>query len=161
MDADQDRGARDGADVWIQPPALFAGAVLLGIAVQWLWPLGFFRGGNLRVALGVALLCGGVAILLGAFLVFRRIGQHPDPRKPTPIISRDGPYRFTRNPMYVGGSLIQLGLGVALDNVWIVVLVVPVVLLVHYGAILPEERYLEGKFGDEYARFKASVRRWI
>jgi protein-S-isoprenylcysteine O-methyltransferase Ste14 len=63
--------------------------------------------------------------------------------------------------MYVGGSLVQLGIGIALGNAWIVVLVVPVVLLIHFGAILPEERYLERKFGDEYLSFKASVRRWI
>jgi protein-S-isoprenylcysteine O-methyltransferase Ste14 len=89
------------------------------------------------------------------------MGQHPDPRKPTPAISRDGPYRFTRNPMYVGGGLVQLGIGIALGNAWIVALLIPVVLLIHYGAILPEERYLERKFGDEYTRFKASVRRWL
>ncbi len=136
-------------------------AVVVGVVLHWLWALGFARGSSLRIALGVALICGGVAILGSAFSVFRRIGQHPDPRKPTPVVARDGPYRFTRNPMYLGGSLVQLGLGIALGNAWIVLLLVPVVVLLHYRAILPEERYLEGKFGDEYASFKASVRRWI
>ena len=63
--------------------------------------------------------------------------------------------------MYVGGSLIVLGIGIALGNAWILLLLVPVVLIIHYGAILPEERYLEQKFGEEYTSFKASVRRWI
>jgi len=161
MSSDERRGARDGANVWFPPPALYAGAVLLGIALQWLWALGFVRGSTLRIVLGAALISAGVALLVGAFSVFRRIGQHPDPRKPTPIIARDGPYRLTRNPMYVGLSLIQLGLGIALENAWIVMLLVPVVILIHYGAILPEERYLERKFADEYTSFKASVRRWI
>jgi protein-S-isoprenylcysteine O-methyltransferase Ste14 len=131
------------------------------VVLHWLWALEFAPGSSLRIALGVAVICGGVAILGGAFSVFRRIGQHPDPRKPTPTIARDGPYRFTRNPMYLGGSLIQLGLGIAIGNAWIVLLLVPVVGFIHYRAILPEERYLEEKFGDEYASFKASVRRWI
>jgi protein-S-isoprenylcysteine O-methyltransferase Ste14 len=161
MSSNETQEARDAADVRIHPPALFAGAVLLGVALDWAWELGFARGNSLPIALGAAAICGGVAILLSAFSVFRRIGQHPDPRKPTPTIARDGPYRFTRNPMYLGGSLIQLGIGIALGNAWILVLLVPVVLVIHNGAILPEERYLERKFGDEYTSFKASVRRWI
>jgi protein-S-isoprenylcysteine O-methyltransferase Ste14 len=161
MSSDQIQEERDGADVRIPPPALYLVAVVLGVVLHWPWALGFARGSSLRIALGVAVICGGVAILGSAFSVFHRIGQHPDPRKPTPTIARDGPYRFTRNPMYLGGSLIQLGLGVALGNAWIVLLLVPTVALIHYRAILPEERYLEGKFGDEYTSFKASVRRWL
>jgi protein-S-isoprenylcysteine O-methyltransferase Ste14 len=162
MSADRGENARDGAAVWIQPPLLFAGGVLLGAALQqWAWALEFAPESGLRRALGVAVICGGVAILLSTFAVFRRMGQHPDPRKPTPAVSRDGPYRFTRNPMYVGGSLVQLGIGIAFGNAWIVALLIPVVLLIHYGAIVPEERYLERKFGDEYTRFKESVRRWL
>ena len=152
---------RDGADVRIPPPVFYLVAVVLGVAFQWLWALGFARGSSLRIALGVIAICGGVAIVGSAFSVFRRIGQHPDPRKPTPTIARDGPYRFTRNPMYLGVGMIQLGLGIALGNAWIVLLLVPVAVLIHYRAILPEERYLEGKFGDEYTSFRASVRRWI
>jgi protein-S-isoprenylcysteine O-methyltransferase Ste14 len=161
MSTDGQQVARDGAAVWIQPPLLFAGGVLLGAALQSQWALEFARGSSLRAALGAAVVCGGVAILASTFTVFRRIGQHPDPKKPTPTIARDGPYRFTRNPMYVGGSLVQLGIGIAFGNAWIAALVIPVVLLIHYGAVLPEERYLERKFGDEYIRFKASVRRWL
>jgi protein-S-isoprenylcysteine O-methyltransferase Ste14 len=150
-----------GADVRLHPPALFLGAVLLGIALHWLWALELARGSRLRIALGVALLCGGVALLGSALRIFHRIGQHPDPRKPTPVIARDGPYRLSRNPMYLGGSLIQLGLGVALGNAWIVLLLVPALALIHHRVVLPEEAYLEEKFGEDYSRFKASVRRWI
>lgn len=161
MSSEQIQEERDGVDVRIPPPVLYLVAVVLGVVLHWLCAFGFARGSSLRIALGVAVICGGVAILGSAFSVFHRIGQHPDARKPTPTIARDGPYRFTRNPMYLGGSLIQLGLGVALGNAWIVLLLVPTVALIHYRAILPEERYLEGKFGDEYTSFKASVRRWI
>jgi protein-S-isoprenylcysteine O-methyltransferase Ste14 len=161
MSSDQKQEERDAADVRIPPPVFYLVAVVLGVALERLWTLGFARGSSLRIALGVTAICAGVAIVGSAFSVFRRIGQDPDPRKPTPTIARDGPYRFTRNPMYLGVGLIQLGLGIALGNLWIVLLLVPVVILIYYRAILPEERYLEDKFGDEYASFKASVRRWI
>jgi protein-S-isoprenylcysteine O-methyltransferase Ste14 len=151
----------DYAEVRIPPPVLPVVAVLLGVALDWVWDLGFSGGSSLSIALGAAATCGGVAILLSAFSVFRRIHQHPDPRKPTPAITRDGPYRFTRNPMYLAIALLQLGVGLVLDNAWILLLLVPVLLIIHYDAILPEERYLEQKFGEEYTRFKSSVRRWI
>lgn len=161
MSGDQRLEGYDAADVRIPPPVLYLVAVILGVLLHWQWALGFAQGSHLRISLGVAVICGGVAILLGAFSVFRRMGQHPDPRKSTPTIARDGPYRFTRNPMYLGTSLIQLGLGIALGNAWVILLLLPVVVLIHYRAILPEERYLEGKFGNEYTSLKASVRRWI
>ncbi len=161
MSGDQSQEGREGAEVRIPPPIFYLVAVVLGVVLDWLWAIRFARGSSLRIALGVAVICGGVAVLGGAFSAFRRMGQHPDPRKPTPMIARDGPYRFTRNPMYLGTSLVQLGLGIAIGNAWIILLLVPVVVVVHYGAILPEERYLEAKFGDEYTSFQASVRRWF
>ncbi len=161
MSSNETQEVRDAADVRIPPPLVYLVAVVLGIALDWLWEFGFAPGSSLPIALGAAAICAGVAILLSAFSVFRRTDQHPDPRKPTPVIARDGPYRFTRNPMYLGLSLLQAGIGLALGNAWILVLLVPVVIVIHNGAILPEERYLEEKFGDEYTSFKASVRRWI
>ena len=161
MSSEQKQDERDRADVRIRPPALYLSAIVLGVVLHWLWALGFAPGSSLRIAAGVAVICGGVAILGSALFIFRRTGQHPDPRTPTPTIARSGPYRFTRNSMYLGMSLVQLGIGVALGNAWVVLLLVPLVVLIHYRAILPEERYLEDKFGGEYASFKASVRRWI
>ena len=155
------REARDGAEVRIFPPAVYLGAVLLGVVLHGAWALEFARGSGGRVAVGAAVIFGGVAILGSSLSVFRRMGQHPDPRKPTTTLARHGPYRFTRNPMYLGGALAQLGLGIALGNAWILLLLIPVVVLIHHRVILPEEHYLERKFGADYLSFKASVRRWI
>jgi protein-S-isoprenylcysteine O-methyltransferase Ste14 len=79
----------------------------------------------------------------------------------TPQIVSSGVYRFTRNPMYLGLAAIQLGIGVALGNGWIVALVPAVLAAVHVLAIRPEEAYLERKFGDAYRQYKRSVRRWL
>jgi protein-S-isoprenylcysteine O-methyltransferase Ste14 len=151
----------DAAKVWVLPPALYLAALGLGVVLHWLVPLGFAEGSTGRVILGVAAVGVGLAIIRAAFSIFRRIGQDPNPRTPTPVVTREGPYRFTRNPMYLGLSLILFGLGVARGNGWIVVMLAPTLAIMHYGVILPEERYLERKFGEEYARFRASVRRWI
>ena len=151
----------DAAKVIALPPVLHLGSVLAGILIHWLWPLPFLTWGVLRVALGLFVISAAGALVMSAFSLFRRMDQDPNPRTPTPRITQGGSYRFTRNPMYVGLSLIQIGIGIALGNGWILILLLPTCVVMHYGVILPEEAYLERKFGDEYLRFKSSVRRWI
>ena len=151
----------DAAQIAALPPAIYAVSIVTGIVVHWVWPLPFAVGGLFRMASGVAVSGAGVALVVTAFSIFRKMGQDPNPRTSTPAITRDGPYRFTRNPMYVGLTLIQIGIGLALGNGWILILLVPAVILTHHGVILREETYLEQKFGDEYRRFRSSVRRWI
>jgi protein-S-isoprenylcysteine O-methyltransferase Ste14 len=151
----------DGADVRVIPPFLYLGSVLLGVLLHGIWELGFAAGSGLRIALGALAICAGAALIASAFSIFKRMGQDPDPRAPTPELSRAGPYRFTRNPMYLGLSLIQLGIGVALGNAWILILLVPTLITVTHGVIQREEEYLERKFGNDYESFKASVRRWL
>ena len=83
------------------------------------------------------------------------------PWTPTTGIIATGIYRFTRNPMYVGMATIQLGLGIAMSNFWVLALVPPVLILVYATAIRHEESYLERTFGNSYLEYKRSVRRWI
>ena len=91
----------------------------------------------------------------------RAAGTHVNPAKPALLIVRGGPYRFTRNPMYLALCLVQAGIGFLLND-WITLLfVVPLALVLHFGVILPEERYLEAKFGEQYLALKREVRRWI
>ena len=90
-----------------------------------------------------------------------RTGQHPAPWKPSPELILQGPYRFTRNPMYLGLTLIQLGLGFAVNNLWISAFAPLSLLTVHFIAVLPEEKYLSEKFGDSYTRYLTHVRRYL
>ena len=90
-----------------------------------------------------------------------RTGQSPVPWKPTPELIFAGPYRFTRNPMYVGATFIVVGLGVSLDAV-LASLAAPIALLiVHFIAVRPEERYLREKFGAPYEEYLRRVRRYL
>ena len=136
-----------GAKVRFPPPLVFLGAVLLGVIVQRMAvPLSLALAPGLRVAASVLVLVCGVSLVVSARLLFKRTGQNPIPWKPTPELILQGPYRLTRNPMYVGITLFVVGLGLALNNLWISLFAAPALLTVHFIAVLPEERYLAAKF---------------
>ncbi|MCA1662973.1 MAG: isoprenylcysteine carboxylmethyltransferase family protein, partial [Myxococcales bacterium] len=104
-----------------------------------------------------------VALLLGgsAFGLFKKAGQDPKPWMPKTVLVAQGAYRFTRNPMYVGMMTLQVGIGVMLGNLWVVVLAAFALVVVHYGVVLPEEAYLDEKFGESYRQYKQKVRRYL
>lgn len=159
MDSD-----RDAARVRIFPPAVPVVAILAGVGLQTLWPLrlGIASAVPERYWIGCGII---VAALLGlglwAVALFRLGGQNEYPWTPTTAIERRGPYRFTRNPMYLQMVLICLGMAVALANGWILTFTPVAAIVLHAFAIRPEEDYLEAKFGDAYRSFKAEVRRWL
>ena len=114
-----------------------------------------------------SLICGIVLVILAPTLAFSALvtmktaGTNVNPAKPALTIVRGGPFRFTRNPMYLALCLLQIALGFFLND-WITMLfVVPVALILHYGVILREERYLSAKFGEPYVELKRDVRRWL
>jgi hypothetical protein len=105
------------------------------------------------------LIAGAVAIVVPAFRAMARAGTSFRTERPTTAIVTDGPFRYTRNPIYVALTLLYLGIGTVLNALWVLLLIVPVMVLMQLGVIAREERYLERKFGDEYLRYKARVRR--
>ncbi len=154
---------RDGAAVRLPPPIAFLLCVVLGIVIHAFvlpWPLAMPRGA-LRIAIGVLVGLAGVVCVGLAFTHFKRTGQNPKPWKSTPEIIAEGIYRHTRNPMYLGLALIQVGLGVGLGNLWVVTAVAVSLVTVYLTAVRPEEAYLEEKFGQGYLDYKARVRRWL
>ena len=151
----------DHADVRILPPLLFLGSILLGVLLQLVIAVGFTTHTAWRVPFGLALVALGVAAMAWVIVEMRRTHQDPDPRKPTPELIVGGPFRLARNPIYTGMALIQLGIGIALANVWIVLLLAPTLWILRREVIEKEEAYLERKFGDAYRTYKSSVRRWL
>jgi protein-S-isoprenylcysteine O-methyltransferase Ste14 len=154
-------GVRDGAEVLILPPILMAIQVVAAELAHLVWPLHLATGWRLRFPLAAAALVVSAVLMAGAFRLFQRMGQNPDPTTATPAITRAGPYRFTRNPMYVAGGLLQIALALARDNAWILIAALPGFAIMQWGVIWREEAYLERKFGDEYRAYKAAVRRWL
>ena len=153
---------RGGARVRIPPPLVFLTLIGAGAALRYVVAPPPLPGSRL-VQLVVGAVIAVAAFLLGvpAQLLFRRSGQHPAPWKPSPSLVLQGPYRFTRNPMYVGMTGVQIGIGVMLGNLWVVLLAALSLLIVHYTAVLREEAYLEEKFGEDYRTFKKRVRRYL
>lgn len=154
--------AEKGADVRFPPPLVWLGGLILGIIIN-----RFVMTAPFPVARAVGLTVGGVVMAIGAALAvsarlhFKRTGQSVRPWDPTPSLIFEGPYRFTRNPMYVGLTLFQIGLGLVLNNVWVLALALLALATVHFSAVLPEERYLSGKFGDSYRNYLGRVRRYF
>jgi len=154
----------DAARVRIFPPAVPVLTIAAGIGLNRVWPLTFeaYVPEAPRYALGGALIAGAVLVLgLWSVLLFRSSGQNENPWRPTPAIVERGPYRITRNPMYLQMVLVCAGTGLALANAWILLLTPLCAWLLERLAIRPEEAYLEAKFGPAYLAYKSRVRRWL
>lgn len=153
---------RDNAGVIAPPPLIFAAFLGAGLAVD-VFVLrvttGLPAGG--RYAAAAVLAVAGLLLGFGALFRFRRAGTRPEPWHPTTAIVAEGVYRFTRNPMYLGMALLYAAVAVAADSVVALILLAPLIVVIRYGVIAREERYLATKFGDEYRRYQASVRRWL
>lgn len=151
----------DNSGAVIRPPIAWALAVIAGLTLDRLYPLPFLPAGVPAGWLGGIVFLAGLALLLWAATTFRRAGTQIQTTEPTTTIVDAGPYRYTRNPIYIGMFLGLAGLAVAFDSLWLVVLLVPFYLIIRYGVVAHEESYLERKFGDAYLAYKARVGRWI
>ena len=141
-----------------RPPAVFLSAIVVGIVLNRQWPLPFVP--PTLWPLGAVLVLGAVSLFLLSFLEFRAAGTSVRGQKPTTTIVRTGPYRFSRNPIYLSFILLLIGLSIWLNNPWLLATLIPPVVLVAAVVIPREERFLERKF-PEYTSYRAAVRRWI
>jgi len=155
-------GARDNPGVIAPPPLIALAAILLGLGFDWVLPIGLLdripSGARLAVTIVAGLI--GVWIGLSAIVAFRRIGTHVEPWKPATALATDGVYRHARNPMYLGLGLGILAIAFAFASDWMLAMLVPFALAIHFGVVLREERYLETKFGGEYRRYRNRVPRY-
>lgn len=156
--------SRDAAAVRVFPPAVPILTILIGVGLERMWPLelGFGLSAPARYWLGGAIIVGAILGLgVYAVVLVRRSGQSENPWKPTTEILDRGPFRFTRNPMYLQMVLGCIGFAILLGNLWILLLTPVCAWALHVLAILPEEAYLERKFGERYLSYKRRVRRWL
>ena len=155
---------RDHPDVAIWPPLLFMGAVGLAIVLDRLLPLGLlqrFGVAGWQFWLGLVVAIFGILLGIAGIAEFSRAGTNVHPHQPALRIVSTGPYRLTRNPMYLGALLFLLGLALSGSMDWLLVLLVPVAAILHYGVVRREERYLTDKFGDPYLDYLARTKRWL
>jgi protein-S-isoprenylcysteine O-methyltransferase Ste14 len=145
----------DTANVIIRPPIAWAVAVLAGLALDRLVPLPFVPAAVPAGWVGAMVFALALALLAWAIATITRAGSNVPTNRPTTTIVETGPYRVTRNPIYLSMMLGLIGLAIALNSLWLLLTLVPFALVIRYGVIAREEAYLERKFGDVYGRYRA------
>jgi protein-S-isoprenylcysteine O-methyltransferase Ste14 len=151
---------RDSAGVVFPPPFIYLAGLLLGIYGGRLLP-GALPSSPVLTLLAYVLLALGLLIALSAFAQFHAKQTNVNPNRPATALVFNGPYRFTRNPMYVGLTCVYLAVTLWTHSLWALILLIAVLLIVRYAVIAREERYLTKKFGDAYLAYTARVRRWL
>jgi protein-S-isoprenylcysteine O-methyltransferase Ste14 len=146
--------------VLVWPPVLYGGAFAVGLILHWLAPITRLPHLPARL-IGVLCLFVGAGVAHSGEKVMHRAGTNVRPDRPATALVTEGPFRYTRNPLYVGLTLMYAGLALLIPALWPLLLLVPVLLVMRWGVIAREERYLERKFGDPYRAYLGRVRRWI
>jgi protein-S-isoprenylcysteine O-methyltransferase Ste14 len=160
--ADTPSKTPDHPNIVIFPPAILVTTIVLGCMLQWLLPLGVLAniGQTWRVGIGCVVVVAGVLLAGAGRRVLTGLGTNVSPLRPTTALATGGVYQWTRNPLYTGGTLLMLGIALVFAIDWLVLLIVPSVLILHFGVVTREEQYLEKKFGASYRQYKASVARY-
>ncbi len=151
----------DRANAIIRPPIALLLAFLAGLLADWLSPLKLLPASVPNVLLGGFIFVDGLALAVWGITTIRAAGTRVETTQPTTAIVADGPYRFSRNPIYLGMFLGLIGLAIAFNTGWILVALAAFYLVIRYGVVAREEAYLERKFRQAYLGYKSQVRRWI
>ncbi len=151
---------KDIAGVIAPPPLFFLAAILVGLGLEWAFRADIGLG-RIGLVIGLLVIVEAVAIAVWARQQFVKGGTSLRVEEPSTAILSTGPFRFSRNPLYMSMAWLQIGIGIAASMAWVIALVIPALLVIRYAVIAREERYLEAKFGEEYLNYKKSVRRWL
>jgi protein-S-isoprenylcysteine O-methyltransferase Ste14 len=143
-----------------RPPLIYLGSILTGVALDFIFPRPFLPR-PVSTPFGIAIILVAVVLFSVSLRQLRAAGTPVRGNQPTTVIVRTGPYRFSRNPIYLAFSLVQLGIAMWVNSLWVLVTLGLAVVLMSYVVIPREEQYLERKFGAEYLEYKAGVRRWV
>ena len=152
--------AADSPGVIAPPPLLYLAALGLVLGLRWRWPMPIAA---ISAVLWPAIVVCGLSLAFGIWgrRTLLAAGTAIDPTQPTTALVTQGPYRHSRNPVYVALTALFVGITLAADTWWGVAALLPLVVVMHYGVVLREERYLERKFGDAYRDYRVRVRRYV
>ncbi len=151
---------KDTSGPIVRPPIAYACSLLSSLVLDRIWPLALSSSG-VQESAGALLVAGSVALFARSAREFRKFGTPLPSSRPSTTVVRTGPYRFSRNPIYLSFTLLQVGIALWAGNGWLLVLLIPTLALISGGVIDREEQYLTEKFGEDYLRYRRSVRRWL
>ena len=143
------------------PPLLYIGAFVSGAAVEIFCSKPIVESGYALMYFGCFFLVVCASFARWAFVTMRVLGTSANPRKQSVALSTSGPFAFSRNPIYLAMTGLYIGAATLLNSWWPLIFLVPLLILMHWGVVLREERYLLAQFGESYASYKATVRRWL
>lgn len=146
--------------VKIIPPLIYLAGLVAGILLS-LWLPTKWLPEWLAASLGVLLVLTGAGFTAPAVVNFRRSGTPIRPWETPTALVLDGPYKITRNPMYLGLALVYLGIAIAAQSLWAIIFLPVVLVIIQRAAIEKEEAFLAQRFGADYERYRKSVRRWL
>jgi protein-S-isoprenylcysteine O-methyltransferase Ste14 len=144
----------------LRPPFVYLFAIVAAVALDFMQPLRFLPN-ELGALIGIPIVVAALVLSLLSARRFKAAGTPVPGNRPTTAIVRSGPYRWSRNPIYLAFSVLQLGIACWLNSLWVLGTLAAVFGLMTWVVIPREERYLECKFGPEYLEYKANVRRWL
>jgi protein-S-isoprenylcysteine O-methyltransferase Ste14 len=143
-----------------RPPLIYLGAFFIVVVCRWLRPMPIVAEGR-GLWPGLVLIALGVGVAIWGRRTMEAAGTNINPALPAKTIVSSGPFRFSRNPLYLCLTVMYLGLTLAVNTWWGIAVVVPLIIVMHAGVVLREERYLEKKFGEPYRQYRARVRRYL
>jgi protein-S-isoprenylcysteine O-methyltransferase Ste14 len=150
----------DNPGVVARPPLLYGAALSIVLLARWFWPMPIL-GRAAALGSGLSLVALGLGTAFWGRRTMRAAGTNINPGRPAMALVTSGPFRFTRNPLYIALTLLYLGLSLAFNTWWGIVVLVPLLITMHRGVVLREERYLEQKFGERYRQYRFGVRRYL
>jgi len=151
----------DSARIFVPPPLLYLAGLALGLALDGRFDDGISLTPAVARWIALGLILAGMALIVTGVGRFRKEGTRPEPWAPASLLVTNGIYRWTRNPMYLGMSVIYGGLALLFWSPVAGALLVPLVAIMNFVIIPREEAYLERRFGKEYAAYKRETRRWL
>ena len=160
-DAESRAEQGDNPGVILLPPIIYLVPLFASIALRFWKHFPLVPNSSVSVPFGLILTFGGVFLILYAVSTFKKFGEEPDPRKSTFNIITAGPFKYSRNPMYLAFTIIYIGVTVAINTWWPFIFLPFVMVTMYYGVIFREEAYLGKKFGTDYTEYKKSTRRWL
>lgn len=144
------------------PPLIYLAGITIGLALNYFYPATIaFLPRSVEIIAGIVLVALAGFLIVLSVRSFAAAKTNVEPWKPTTAIVSSGVYGFSRNPIYLAMTGLYLGAALLLDSMWILILVVPILFLIHFGVVMREETYLNQKFGAEYTAYRKQVRRWI
>jgi len=157
------KSSSDHPDGIVFPPLIFLSALVIACVLQWLLPLGFIAGirDAWRLSADAFMTIAGLSIMASGRRTLVRHGTNVSPLQPTTALATDGIYRWTRNPLYVGGTMLMIGIALVFGLDWLLLLTAPSFSVLHFGVVRQEERYLDQKFGNTYRRYRDSAPRYV